>query len=663
MDIATLGIAVNSSQAVAATGALNRMTPAARRAEAATRSLGVASAASAAFMRSLTGVLAGGLLARGGQQFLDASTRINNSLKVAGLSGAALATVYDRLFESAQRNVAPIEALVQLYSRASLVQNELGISTAELLGFTDKVAVALRVSGKSAAESSGALLQLSQALGSGVVRAEEFNSILEGALPIAQAAAMGLKEAGGSVARLRQLVVEGKISSEAFFRSFEAGSVILEDKVAGAELTVSQGFVRLQNTMIGAAGKINETTGISNALAGALHSLANGVQYLGDNFAKLAAPVATVFGWLDAVQKKALEVRTALGIESFFEGTSLANGKIGFAGKSPDVFDIDVPQSTGAASKVNQVSLSDFAAPGGDKDASKAAARMAKRYEEITRGSRQFIAAQQLERETLGMTAEAANRLRYEQDLLNQAQDAGVTLTVAQKAELTGLAAQMSSVESATAKVVDAFNFAKDVTRGFFNDFRQGLRDGEGIWHSFANAALSALDRISQKLLDMALDQAISGLLRSLTGGLAGGLGGGFSGGMTTAIGGLYANGAAFSRGNVTAFANGGVIDRPTIFPMARGAGLMGEAGPEAVMPLKRGPGGRLGVESNGGGGGRIGLDVRVSVDKDGNLAAAVQQIAGREMDVRIDTYDRFQAPRTIAKHRSKTLMEVGGAA
>src|SRR5690606_18702903 len=128
-----------------------------------------------------------------------------------------------------------------------LVQKELGISGEELLGFTDKIAVALRVSGKSAAESSGALLQLSQALGSGVVRAEEFNSILEGAQPIAQAAAAGLKEAGGSVAKLRQLVVDGKVSSEAFFRAFEAGSVILEDKVANAELTVSQGFVRFQN--------------------------------------------------------------------------------------------------------------------------------------------------------------------------------------------------------------------------------------------------------------------------------------------------------------------------------------------------------------------------------------------------------------------------------
>src|SRR5690606_3612868 len=139
-----------------------------------------------------------------------------------------------------------------------------------LLEFTDKIALSLRVSGQSAAESSGALLQLSQALGSGVVRAEEFNSILEGALPIAQAAAAGLEEAGGSVSKLRALVIDGKVSSEAFFRAFEAGATILDDKVAGATLTAAQQFEQLQNALIDAAGKMDEATGLSDALALAL---------------------------------------------------------------------------------------------------------------------------------------------------------------------------------------------------------------------------------------------------------------------------------------------------------------------------------------------------------------------------------------------------------
>jgi tape measure domain-containing protein len=248
--------------------------------------------------RTIAGAFAGAAALRGAQTLIDASTRIENALKVAGLSGQALTDVYDELFTSAQRNAAPLEALVDLYGRASLVQKELGVSTEELLGFTDKVAVALRVSGKSAAESSGALLQLSQALGGGVVRAEEFNSILEGALPIAQAAAAGLEEAGGSVAKLRQLVVDGKVSSEAFFRAFEAGSSILTDKVAGAELTVSQGFIRLQNVLIDTAGKFDNATNASTRIAGVLQQLSNAIEGAGSAADANAPAINRFLNWI-----------------------------------------------------------------------------------------------------------------------------------------------------------------------------------------------------------------------------------------------------------------------------------------------------------------------------------------------------------------------------
>ncbi len=65
-----------------------------------------------------------------------------------------------------------------------------------------------------------------------------------------------------------------------------------------------------------------------------------------------------------------------------------------------------------------------------------------------------------------------------------------------------------------------------------------------------------------------------------------------------------FAKGGAFTQGRVTPFAKGGVVSAPTTFPMRGGTGLMGEAGPEAIMPLERGPDGSLGVRARGGGGG-----------------------------------------------------------
>jgi phage-related minor tail protein len=71
-----------------------------------------------------------------------------------------------------------------------------------------------------------------------------------------------------------------------------------------------------------------------------------------------------------------------------------------------------------------------------------------------------------------------------------------------------------------------------------------------------------------------------------------------------TLLGGLLsnANGNAFAGGRVTPFASGGIVNSPTLFAMRGGAGLMGEAGPEAVMPLARGRDGKLGVRGGGGG-------------------------------------------------------------
>ena len=63
-----------------------------------------------------------------------------------------------------------------------------------------------------------------------------------------------------------------------------------------------------------------------------------------------------------------------------------------------------------------------------------------------------------------------------------------------------------------------------------------------------------------------------------------------------------FEKGGAFSQGRVTPFATGGIVSGPVQFPMRGGMGLMGEAGPEAIMPLTRGPDGKLGVMANGGG-------------------------------------------------------------
>jgi len=99
-----------------------------------------------------------------------------------------------------------------------------------------------------------------------------------------------------------------------------------------------------------------------------------------------------------------------------------------------------------------------------------------------------------------------------------------------------------------------------------------------------------ALKNLAKQLAQMALYQGLSKAFPSIFG----------AGGYVPLV--KSSNGNVFSGGNVIPFATGGIVSRPTIFPMAKGTGLMGEAGPEAILPLTR-IGGKLGVAAAGGGG------------------------------------------------------------
>ena len=134
-------------------------------------------------------------------------------------------------------------------------------------------------------------------------------------------------------------------------------------------------------------------------------------------------------------------------------------------------------------------------------------------------------------------------------------------------------------------------------------------RDLGNLEAGFSRGLRRAFDGV---VLDgMRLSDALKGLARSMVDTVYGAamkpvtdhFGGLLAGGLNSMVSGLmpYADGAPFSQGRVMPFARGGIVSAPTTFPMRGGTGLMGEAGPEAIMPLSRGPDGKLGVAASGG--------------------------------------------------------------
>ena len=176
-------------------------------------------------------------------------------------------------------------------------------------------------------------------------------------------------------------------------------------------------------------------------------------------------------------------------------------------------------------------------------------------------------------------------------DALNESLKAGKISTdeykvavEALKAQFEGLPNVQKSIDDAqkniSSTVKESTSALRELGMTFTSAFEDAIFSGKGL-----------RDVLDGLLEDIARIIIRTQILQPLFGGL---LGGGLFGGL--------AKGGVIESGKVQPFASGGIVRRPTLFPMAGGAGLMGEAGPEAIMPLKRTATGDLGVKAEGAG-------------------------------------------------------------
>ena len=168
------------------------------------------------------------------------------------------------------------------------------------------------------------------------------------------------------------------------------------------------------------------------------------------------------------------------------------------------------------------------------------------------------------------------------------------------KTQFDGMPGAITEIDDAM-KALDSSILASTRTLGsFVREAETALKDKlvalpDALSGAFAGAIAYGED-LGDTLKSLAKDIAYATikafLLKSIFG--EGGIGSIFGG---------FANGGVFNASGVTPFANGGIVNKPTLFPFASGVGLMGEAGAEAIMPLKRTSSGDLGVQADGGGG------------------------------------------------------------
>ncbi|GLO78075.1 MAG: phage tail tape measure protein [Sulfitobacter sp.] len=173
---------------------------------------------------------------------------------------------------------------------------------------------------------------------------------------------------------------------------------------------------------------------------------------------------------------------------------------------------------------------------------------------------------------------------------LNETLGATATLVAGFDAELR----RMRSALAATGK--DVATLEKGLSRGLRRAFDGVAFDGMKLSDALSTVARSMVNTTYNAAMKPVSDH-VGGLISQGVGSLVQGI--------------LpFADGAPFSQGRVMPFAQGGIVSTATGFGMRGGMGLMGEAGPEAIMPLARGPDGKLGVKGGASGGTTVVMNI-----------------------------------------------------
>ena len=210
---------------------------------------------------NLKNIIAGGIfagLARTAVGAIDGLKNVNALLNIVSTSTADFKRTQLELFQVAQNSYASIKDTTRLYAGQAKQLATLGYEHAQQIKAVDLFGKALVTSGATTAEASAATLQWVQALGSGVLRGQEFNSIMENGRGVAIALADGLHT---TIGNLRNMALEGKLSAKIVVDALLSQNDAIRDKFAKIPITIGKAWQQMRNSATVALSKVNDAIG------------------------------------------------------------------------------------------------------------------------------------------------------------------------------------------------------------------------------------------------------------------------------------------------------------------------------------------------------------------------------------------------------------------
>lgn len=226
------------------------------------------------------------------QQFVDIADRFKTlqaRLKLVSDTTEEYNIAQQAVFEIAQRTRSSLEATANLYGKVETAVKQLGGTQSDALSITETLNNAIALTSQGAENDAAAILQFSQALGSGVLRGDEFNSVMENSPGLAKALADGL---GVPITALRDMAQAGELTADRLINALGKAAPAVAQQFAQLPTTVGQALTQLNNAFTRYIGEADAASGVTAKLAAS-------VQFAAENFkplAETAVTLAAVYG-------------------------------------------------------------------------------------------------------------------------------------------------------------------------------------------------------------------------------------------------------------------------------------------------------------------------------------------------------------------------------
>lgn len=315
----------------------------ARAAEDAERRIRASSQGISNALKASAASIAAGMSASAITKMADSYTSMQNRLRVTGLEARGVAEQFDELNRVADDSRSGIEGIVQTYSRLRLATEGMGFTNEQVTRTTEILAKALKASGASAQETSAALLQFGQGVGSGALQGDELRSIRENAPLVAKAIA---DEFNTTIGGLKKLGEEGKLTSDRVVKAVLASGQAIDGMWGNTEATVGDALTNIQNKLLRYIGETDDSIGATERMVAALNMIADNVDVIvpalttltvliGARYvaAGVAAIASTVAQGIAHERAGGAAVKQALAIDGLIatQGRMLTQGEIAAA--------------------------------------------------------------------------------------------------------------------------------------------------------------------------------------------------------------------------------------------------------------------------------------------------------------------------------------------